>query len=190
MLDHVVAPSLEEKKSSCSLLNMSSFVIRIMVPYVKPVDVGSLAVVCKELKNYLSYGWRDDAKPLIQDLFDTYRQQQCFDCFVKGTDFKDCRKVFSRLEFVDLVEDLPFYRYVLFVVHCRRLCSFYDHVTRGICDVFDVPKARGYVYGLNKVTLARSCNLSDVWLRVMAPHGHAEVRRRKTEYLEVHAKSR
>lgn len=100
-----------EEKGVPPLLKLSSFTLKIMIPYIKPVDVASLAVVCKELKGYLADGWAADIQPVVKDLFNMYRQQQCFDCFVKGNDYKDCKHVFSWLSFRDLFDDLPFYRY-------------------------------------------------------------------------------
>ncbi len=84
----------------------------------------------------------------------------------------------------------PFLQVSLFVFFIRRLCSFYDHVVRGISDYFDVPKAKAYVYGMNKREALLTSNLPEVWLRMFSQVGVAEQKRRKLKYLQVHAESR
>jgi len=56
--------------------------------------------------------------------------------------------------------------------------------------VFEVPKAKKYVYGLSKSEFSMTSSLSDTWLRIFSHHDQKEVRRRKLKYLEIHAQAR
>jgi len=103
---------------SRSLLVTHSFCWALLEELLWAKDIGSMSQTCKGLRDFFTSsrggGLKRGARveEMVKELFDQYRQQQCFDCFVKGNEFKNCGKVFGYREFKTHLTDIPFYSYV------------------------------------------------------------------------------